>query len=405
MPADASIYNAFAIKPKSVAEYDQEYAAAEDAKANRQLNLLKLQGAQQEMANNAARRNYLAGADLSTPQGITGLARFDPKLAFELQGKQTEAQKNAALTGKAKAETAASQFKLQQDQLNHGIQAWTSASTPEQAKTSIMEGMQLGYFSPEQAQATIAQLPADPQQYQAFRQQKLMGLISGKDRLELERQQRNDLIGPDGRVNQPLLDAKKSISKSGASNVSVKVDAKLGEGLANQVGPMMKDSAGAAEGAARQIDAANRIVGAVDSNKLFAGPGAETRLTVAQISDTLGIGGNTNAEKIANTRQVLQGLSQLTLQGRQQMRGQGAITENESKLAERATSGDINMTPAEIRQLANAAKRAANYMQSEHQRKLNVMRQNPNLAGMVPFYDVAPVPSQGGNVIDFGSLK
>ena len=195
-------------------------------------------------------------------------------------------------------------------------------------------------------------------------------------------------------ANVPFQSYEMGKAKAGASNTSIKVENKMGEGLASQVGPMMKDSVSSAEGAAKQIDAANRIISAVDSNKMFAGTGAELRLTVAQAADSLGVGGNTNTEKIANTRQALQGLSQLTLQGRAQMKGQGAITESESKLAERATSGDISMTPGEIKQLANAAKRAANYMQAEHGRKVDVIKNNPSLAGMAPFYDVNSVPAQ-----------
>lgn len=208
----------------------------------------------------------------------------------------------------------------------------------------------------------------------------------------------SDLVVSDGqggvKPNSPLVAVKRDIAKSGASNTSVKVENKMGEGLAAQVGPMMKDSVSAAEAAAKQIDAANRIISAVDSNKMIAGTGAEVRLTAAQVADTLGIGGEDNKTKIANTRQALQGLSQLTLQGRAQMRGQGAITESESKLAERATSGDISMTPGEIKQLAAAARRAANYMQTEHARKLEVIKANPALASMAPFYDVTPVPAQ-----------
>lgn len=208
----------------------------------------------------------------------------------------------------------------------------------------------------------------------------------------------DDLVLGDGsggfRPNQPLVDARKSIAKSGASNTSVRIENKMGEGIAGQVGPMLRESTAVAEGAAKQIDAANRIISAVDKNKMYAGTGATIGLTAAQVADTLGMAGAGTKEKIENTRQVIQGLSQLTLQGRAQMRGQGAITESESKLAERATSGDISMTPAEIKQLASAAKRAANYMQSEHQRKLATIKSNPDLAGMVPFYDVAPVPAE-----------
>lgn len=220
----------------------------------------------------------------------------------------------------------------------------------------------------------------------------------------------SDLVLGDGagglRPNQPLLDARKAIAKSGAANTSVRIENKMGEGIAAQVGPMLRESASAAEGAAKQLDAAQRIVRAVDSNKMFAGTGANIGLTAAQLADTLGFAGQTTQEKIANTRTAMQGLAQLTLAGRAQMRGQGAITESESKLAERAISGDISMTPAEIKLLANAAARSARYTSSEHQRKLGQVRNNPDLAGMTPFYDVAPVPEEPrGNVVDFGSLK
>lgn len=194
-------------------------------------------------------------------------------------------------------------------------------------------------------------------------------------------------------------------ARAGASNTSVRVENKMGEGLAAQIGPMMRDSAASAEGAAKQVDAANRIVSAVDSNKLFSGPGANARMSVAQVAEVLGVGGKDTAEKIANTRQAMQGLAQLTLQGRAQMRGQGAITDSESALAQRATSGDVTLTAGEIKQLANSAKRAANYMQSEHQRKLSVMKNDPSLSGLSPFYDVAPVPAERSGVVDFGSLK
>lgn len=197
--------------------------------------------------------------------------------------------------------------------------------------------------------------------------------------------------------NTALVGIKKEIGKAGATNVQVKTDVKTGESLASQVGPMMKESTLAAEGAVKQAQAADQILGAL-SGPAYTGPGANVRLKGAQIADTLGVGGKDTAEKIANTRTALQNLSQLTLQGRQQMRGQGAITEGESALAQRAVSGDIDLTANEIKQLANAAKRAAAFQYQEHQRKLQVMQNNPNLSGIAPFYqgpamqDSAPVP-------------
>lgn len=203
--------------------------------------------------------------------------------------------------------------------------------------------------------------------------------------------------GPDGNPiqNQPLIDAKKAIQKAGASNISVKTDVKMSESLGAQVGPMMKDSTAIAEGAVKQVDAAQRIVKSIDGDKAFAGPLSGTRLQISQISQMLGIGGKDEAEKITNTRATMRGLAELTLQGRQQMKGQGAITESEGLLAERAMSGKIeDLTVAEIKQIARASERAARFNHGEHQRKLKVMQGNPTLQGVAPFYEGPSMPAE-----------
>jgi len=170
----------------------------------------------------------------------------------------------------------------------------------------------------------------------------------------------------------------------------------MGKSIAGEIGPMMKEAQGITQAAVKTEDSANRILQAIDSNKLFTGTGANVRLGAAQVANTLGFGGNTLEEKIGNTRQAMQGLAQLTLQGRQQMRGQGAITENESKLAERAVSGDISFTPGEIKQLADAAKRASDYTYKNYESKLQSMAKNPDTAGLVPYYEVPRMTNDGG---------
>jgi hypothetical protein len=175
-----------------------------------------------------------------------------------------------------------------------------------------------------------------------------------------------------------------SQKKAGATNVSVGG----AKDLAGQVGDISKESRISAMGAVQTADAANRIIQAVDSNKLFSGVGATQRLTLAQLADGLGFGGKDTAEKIANSRQAIQGLAQLTLQGRKQMRGEGAITQSEGELAERAMSGEIKLTGPEIRQLAEAAKRSAKFQYSQHQNIINTMKSRPDTRDLVPFYDV-----------------
>lgn len=204
------------------------------------------------------------------------------------------------------------------------------------------------------------------------------------------------VAGPDGQLqqNQPLVDAKKAIQKAGAPNVNVKTDVKMGESLGAQVGPILKDASDQATAAANQVGVAQRIQSQLAGSKLFTGRGADVKLQVAQLGDALGVTGKDTNEKIANTRAVMQDLANLTLEGRKQMRGQGAITENESKLAERAISGDISLTPAELKVLAGAAERSGRTIYGNYQRKMDALSSDPNVNKLAPYYQAQPLPDQ-----------
>ena len=212
------------------------------------------------------------------------------------------------------------------------------------------------------------------------------------------------------------MDYQTALKKAGATNISTKVETKMGDSLASQVGPMVKDTYTAAQGAVQQVDAAKRIIDAVESGKIIAGPLAGGRLKVAQIGQILGVTGKDDAETIARSRDVIRGLAEMTLQGRKQMTGQGAITESEGKLAEKANSGSIeDLTPSEIKQLANASARASRFVYQQHQDNLNSLNSDPNTSSLGKFYKVRPLPTfnygdqpaaqSGGKVVDFGALK
>ena len=170
----------------------------------------------------------------------------------------------------------------------------------------------------------------------------------------------------------------------------------------------MKESAAQTVGAMKTADAADQILKSLQTGNVIAGTGANIRLPLAQVATMIGAGGKDDAEKLANTRTMVQNLAKLTLAGRQQMHGEGAITNSESGIAERAMSGNIDLTPGEIAQLANAAKRSAQYQVQSHKQKLQVMQQNPETKGLAPYFEVnpmAPVEPTGGNVVDYNSLK
>jgi len=174
---------------------------------------------------------------------------------------------------------------------------------------------------------------------------------------------------------------------------SVKIDNKMGEGVAAQIGPMMKDSLDVATGAVKQVDASQRVIFAIDKGQIIAGPLAGGRVTLAQMGQALGVGGADAKEQLANTRQVIRGLAEMTLQGRSQMKGQGAITESEGLLAEKANSGRIeDLTVPEIKQLALASERAARFAHAEHERKYLEMANNPTTSSLATYYKGPAMP-------------
>jgi hypothetical protein len=195
------------------------------------------------------------------------------------------------------------------------------------------------------------------------------------------------------------------LKKAGANNISVST----GKSIAEQIGPMMTNSANQAIGAVKTNDAADQILGAIKSGNVINGPGANVRIPLARLAGVIGAGGKDDAEKLANTQDMVQNLAKLTLAGRQQMHGEGAISNSESNIAERAMSGNAELSIPEIQQLANAAKRSAAYQVAQHNQKLQVMQSNPETRGLAPYFQVTPLSNAkapfSNNVVDYNSLK
>ena len=180
-----------------------------------------------------------------------------------------------------------------------------------------------------------------------------------------------------------------ALKRAGGTNVSITQS--TGKSLAGEVGPILKESVAQTQGAYRTLDSADKILTALESNNMITGPLATQRIQAGRLATSLGFAGKDEGQKLANTQQAVQGLAGLVLAGRQQMRGEGAISASESTIAERAMSGDINMTPAELAMLANAAKRVGQYQIQMHNQRLEAMKADPELKGLVPFYSVSPM--------------
>ena len=179
--------------------------------------------------------------------------------------------------------------------------------------------------------------------------------------------------------------------KSPASVVNVNTG--LVKNLSEEVSKRLGDLTTKADESIGQLNSVNNILKATDENKIFSGFGGGLGLTMAQFADILGIGGKDNAEKILNTRSVIQGLAQMTLVGRKEMKGQGAVNESEGLLAERATSGKIeDLTVKEIQQLARVAERVAKYNLNKHRTMLDKVKKLPGVGEMGSVFEIGTEP-------------
>jgi len=157
-----------------------------------------------------------------------------------------------------------------------------------------------------------------------------------------------------------------------------------GKSLAEPVGKRAEASLVKAEGATEIMTAANSVREALNSGNVIAGPLAGVRTKFAQVLELAGVG---DKEKLTATRTAIQGMADLTLQSRAELRGQGQITDTETQLLERARSGKIeDMTLAELQTVVNVSQRLAGRLWSNHQTLLGTMKTDPAAADVFKYY-------------------
>jgi hypothetical protein len=176
------------------------------------------------------------------------------------------------------------------------------------------------------------------------------------------------------------------LKKAGAANVSASATTSpTGKSLSEPVGKRVETSLVKAEGATSMMDTANLVREALNTGNVIAGPLAGVRTKFAQVLELAGAG---DKEKLVNTRSAIQGLAGLTLESRAELRGQGQITDTETKLLEKARSADINdMTIPELQQIVSISQRLASRLFSNHQTLLGRMKDDPAAKDSMRYYE------------------
>lgn len=153
--------------------------------------------------------------------------------------------------------------------------------------------------------------------------------------------------------------------------------------------------AGAGEAVVSDFNAAKSAVGTLQNVQqlreaikggVIAGPGANAQVLMEQIGQKLGVTGADSAERLQNTRALVQGLARQELAAAAGMKGQGQITESERGILKRAESGDIgSMTVAELNVLANALEKTARFKINQHGANMKRLQTDPDSADLVQY--------------------
>jgi len=210
---------------------------------------------------------------------------------------------------------------------------------------------------------------------------------------------KNQSLGPMGDAQKllstltpgtkPYADTVAYIAKLNALPVGMTINTgekSLKTQLGTNVANALETSATQARSAINTLGVVTNIRNALVTGKVITGPGTTARQIFLQLS------GN-NPEALAQTRQVIQGLAQLTLNSRGLLKGQGQVSDFEGRLLEKAQSGNIdNLTGTEISTVIDVIER-----QGRDAIKLNkTYVQKAKTGDVFDFFDVdEPAPTSG----------
>lgn len=198
----------------------------------------------------------------------------------------------------------------------------------------------------------------------------------------------------DGRQGWQIDTATGKVAAVGAVAPNINVPVHLGNSLASTLGKGIGDALDAgkaqATGAIDSINTGNAIKQAIESGKVIAGPLANGRIVTTQIANALGFTGD---EGLVQTRTVIANMANSALAARGMLKGQGQVSDYESKLLEKAKAGSIDLTVPEIKALVNVNERLSRSAIQRHMRLVGELSKNPDYKQAIPFYSVEEPPA------------
>jgi hypothetical protein len=185
--------------------------------------------------------------------------------------------------------------------------------------------------------------------------------------------------------------AKLERAKAGATHIDMKLALDQAKAFNGPIADEVKASHARANAAIKSQQALTGFQERLNDPKLIAGIGANVKIAGAQVAQLFGGDG---ADLVA-TREVIQGLAELTLQSRDMLKGQGQVTEYEQKTLEKARSGDISMTVPELKALVKVLTRMNKAQYDAHSDVMGRLVEVPGSEQAQKFFKASPFPGAG----------
>jgi len=183
----------------------------------------------------------------------------------------------------------------------------------------------------------------------------------------------------------------KEQKRAGATNVNVGGESfskEFGKGVASNV-QTTYEGAQAAQNTIAKIQDIRPLI----KEGVYAGPLSKQQQLITQIGTKLGVASPDATETLKRTAETMQGLAQFELNAAAQMKGQGAITENERMLIQRAAGGRLdNFTAPEMDSLLNALEKTSKYKIKAHETNLERLKKTPEASQFSEYYKLPPMP-------------
>lgn len=203
-----------------------------------------------------------------------------------------------------------------------------------------------------------------------------------------------NIVGPGGVINTPLLDAKKQIAQAGKATTNVNVSTEKG-----YAGEIAKGLAGqdlaaidAARNAGDRIRTAQSVRTLLDKSPI-TGTGAEARLALNKALTTAGL---IDGTQVRDTETLAGLLASSTLDAIKTsgLGGGQGFTDKDRQFLERARSGNLEVNPGTLRDLADLNERAARASIQRGKAVTKRLQGNPTMGTVGQEFNFEEPPAQ-----------